>query len=39
VVGAWLAYLLLNTITKGYFTMRLRLAAALVTAAGVALLI
>jgi hypothetical protein len=37
--GAWLAYLLLNSITKGYFTMRLRLAAALATAVGVALLI
>jgi len=39
VAGAWLGYLLLNSITKGYFTMRLRLAAALVTAAGLALLI
>jgi hypothetical protein len=39
VAGAWLAYLVLNSVTKGYFTMRLRLAAALVTAAGVALLI
>jgi hypothetical protein len=39
VVGSWLAYLFLNAVTKGYFTMRLRLAAAMVTALGVALLV
>jgi hypothetical protein len=38
IAGAWLAYLLLNTITKGYFTLRLRFAAALVTVISVALL-
>jgi hypothetical protein len=37
--GAWVAYLLLNTVTKGYFTTRLRLAAGVVTAVGVALLV
>jgi hypothetical protein len=30
--SAWLAYLLLNTITKGYFTLRLRLVAGTVSA-------
>ena len=35
----WLAYLLLNFITKGYFTGRLRLAAAVLTLAVVALLV
>ena len=37
--GAWLAYLFLNAVTRGYFTTRLRLAAGVVTAVGVALLI
>ena len=39
VIGAWLTYLFLNAITKGYFTMRLRLAAMMVTALGVALVL
>ena len=39
IFGAWLGYLFLNAVTKGYFTFRLRLAAMLVTAVGVALLI
>jgi hypothetical protein len=38
-VGAWLAYLFLNAVTKGYFTTRLRLAAGVLTAVGVALLV
>ncbi len=37
--GAWVAYLLLNIVTKGYFTTRLGLAAGVVTAVGVALLV
>jgi hypothetical protein len=39
IAAAWMAYLLLNTITKGYFTMRLRIAAAVATVLGVALLV
>ena len=38
-VGVWLTYLFLNVVTKGYFTIRLRLAAALATVLGVAMLI
>jgi hypothetical protein len=39
VIGAWLVYLFLNAVTRGYFTMRLRLAAMVVTALGVALVV
>lgn len=38
-IGTALAYLLLNSITKGYFTMRLRLAAMLIVAAAVVILL
>jgi hypothetical protein len=31
-LGAWLAYLVLNLLTRGYFTLRLRVAAATITA-------
>jgi hypothetical protein len=38
IAAAWIAYFLVNSITKGYFTCRLRLAAAIATVLGVALL-
>jgi hypothetical protein len=38
-VAAWLAYLFLNALTKGYFTTPLRFAAALITVAGTAFLV
>jgi hypothetical protein len=37
--GAWLMYIFLNAVTKGYFTTRLRLGAAAVTAAAFVLFI
>lgn len=39
IAAAWIAYLFLNWVTKGYFTTRLRLSAAAVTIVGAALLV
>ncbi|HEY1685163.1 MAG TPA: hypothetical protein VGG19_10400 [Tepidisphaeraceae bacterium] len=39
VAAAWLLYIFLNAVTKGYFTTRLRLGAAVVTAAAFVLFI
>lgn len=39
VAAAWLMYIFLNAVTKGYFTTRLRLGAAAVTAAALVLFI
>jgi hypothetical protein len=38
-LSGWIAYLLINAITKGYFTLRLRLAAGTITAAALLVLL